>query len=179
MLITDCHIYENRGIGIYYDNVNLHQSNINGCHISYCSGGGVVVRGGDVRTFTSTDATSKAIRRSTATRPPTCSSIAAAAQRPRSQLSAVRFSMGRRHPARRTFACWGRAITLAAKKSSPRAGEILRSPTTSFPMSRRISTSVACAARDDLGQHDLARCEVQPAARRLRATLDQRQRLRT
>src|SRR5262249_4511070 len=29
--------------------VNLHQSNIVGCHISYCGGGGVVTRGGEVR----------------------------------------------------------------------------------------------------------------------------------
>jgi nitrous oxidase accessory protein NosD len=49
VIIGDCHIYENRGVGVYYDDVNLHQSNINGCHISYCGGGGVVVRGGNVR----------------------------------------------------------------------------------------------------------------------------------
>ena len=49
VLIEGCHIYENDGIGVYYDNVNLHQSNINGCHISYCRLGGVVNRGGDVR----------------------------------------------------------------------------------------------------------------------------------
>jgi Right handed beta helix region len=49
VLISACHIYQNRGIGIYYDHVNLHQSNIVGCHISYCDGGGVVVRGGEVR----------------------------------------------------------------------------------------------------------------------------------
>jgi hypothetical protein len=49
VLIDACHIYENRGIGIYYDRVNLHQTNISACHISYCGGGGVVVRGGDVR----------------------------------------------------------------------------------------------------------------------------------
>jgi hypothetical protein len=48
-LISDCHIYENRGVGIYYDAVNLHQSNIVGCHISYNGGGGVVIRGGEVR----------------------------------------------------------------------------------------------------------------------------------
>lgn len=48
VLIDACHIYENRGIGIYYDKVNLHQSNISASHISYC-GGGIVVRGGDVR----------------------------------------------------------------------------------------------------------------------------------
>lgn len=49
VLIDACHIYENRGVGVYYDNVNLHQSNIAASHISYCGGGGVVVRGGDVR----------------------------------------------------------------------------------------------------------------------------------
>ena len=49
VLIADCHIYENRGIGLFYDDVNLHQSNISGCHISYCRGGGIVSRGGNVR----------------------------------------------------------------------------------------------------------------------------------
>ncbi|MCC6511190.1 MAG: right-handed parallel beta-helix repeat-containing protein [Pirellulaceae bacterium] len=49
VLIDACHIYENKGIGIYYDNVNLHQSNIVGCHISYCDGGGIVSRKGNVR----------------------------------------------------------------------------------------------------------------------------------
>ena len=49
ILIDGCHIYENSGIGVFYDSVNLHQSNISASHISYCGGGGVVVRGGDVR----------------------------------------------------------------------------------------------------------------------------------
>lgn len=49
VIISDCHIYENRGVGVYYDNVNLHQSNITGCHISYNAGGGVVSRAGNVR----------------------------------------------------------------------------------------------------------------------------------
>ena len=49
VLISDCHLYHNRGIGIFYDQVNLHQTNITGSHISYNAGGGVVVRGGDVR----------------------------------------------------------------------------------------------------------------------------------
>lgn len=47
--ISDCHLYENRGIGIFYDDVNLHQSNITGCHISYNHGGGIVSRAGNVR----------------------------------------------------------------------------------------------------------------------------------
>jgi hypothetical protein len=49
VIISDCHLYENRGVGIYYDNVNLHQSNITGCHISYNDGGGIVSRAGNVR----------------------------------------------------------------------------------------------------------------------------------
>src|SRR5690606_37168838 len=49
VVISDCHLYSNRGIGIYYDEVNLHQSNITGCHISYNLGGGIVSRGGNVR----------------------------------------------------------------------------------------------------------------------------------
>jgi len=49
IIISDCHLYENRGIGVFYDNVNLHQSNIVGCHISYNDGGGIVSRAGNVR----------------------------------------------------------------------------------------------------------------------------------
>ncbi len=49
VLIDACHIYENSGMGIYYDHVDLHQSNISASHISYCGQGGVVVRGGNVR----------------------------------------------------------------------------------------------------------------------------------
>jgi len=49
VIISDCHVYENRGIGIYLDNVNLHQINISNCHISYNGGGGIVVRAGEVR----------------------------------------------------------------------------------------------------------------------------------
>ncbi len=49
IIVSNCHVYENKGIGIFYDNVNLHQSNIVGSHISYNGGGGVVMRGGEVR----------------------------------------------------------------------------------------------------------------------------------
>jgi hypothetical protein len=47
--ISDCQIYGNSGVGIYLDNVNLHQINISNSHISYNRQGGVVVRGGNVR----------------------------------------------------------------------------------------------------------------------------------
>lgn len=49
LIVSDCHFYDNRGIGIFYDDVNIHQSNITGCHISYNTGGGIVSRGGAVR----------------------------------------------------------------------------------------------------------------------------------
>lgn len=47
--ISDCHLYDNTGIGVFLDNINLHQINIVGSHISYNRGGGVVSRGGNVR----------------------------------------------------------------------------------------------------------------------------------
>lgn len=49
LLISECHLYHNRGIGIFFDELSLHQTNIIGSHISYCGGGGIVCRGGDVR----------------------------------------------------------------------------------------------------------------------------------
>lgn len=49
IIISDCHLYHNSGIGIYYDQVDLHQSNVIGSHISYNAGGGIVSRGGQVR----------------------------------------------------------------------------------------------------------------------------------
>lgn len=48
VIISECHIYHNRGIGIFLDEINLHQININDSHISYNYGGGIVVRHGDV-----------------------------------------------------------------------------------------------------------------------------------
>ena len=49
IIVSNSHLYKNRGIGIFYDAVNLHQSNITGCHISYNAGGGIISRGGEVR----------------------------------------------------------------------------------------------------------------------------------
>lgn len=49
VLIADCHFYENSGIGVFLDQLNLHQINVVGCHISYNGGGGIVSRGGNVR----------------------------------------------------------------------------------------------------------------------------------
>ena len=49
VLISECHLYENRGIGVFLDQLNLHQINIANCHISYNAGGGVVARGSEIR----------------------------------------------------------------------------------------------------------------------------------
>ncbi len=49
VIVSDCHLYENRGVGLYLDDVNLHQINVGSSHISYNDGGGIVVRAGNVR----------------------------------------------------------------------------------------------------------------------------------
>ena len=49
VIVSDCHLYKNSGVGLYLDNVNLHQINVIGSHISYNAGGGIVVRAGNVR----------------------------------------------------------------------------------------------------------------------------------
>jgi hypothetical protein len=49
VLISECHIYHNSGIGIFLDRVNLHQTNIHGCHISYNRQGGIVITGSEIR----------------------------------------------------------------------------------------------------------------------------------
>lgn len=49
VIVSNCHLYRNRGVGLYLDDCNLHQINVVGSHISWNSGGGIVVRGGNVR----------------------------------------------------------------------------------------------------------------------------------
>jgi hypothetical protein len=49
VLITASHIYNNRGIGVFLDHVNLHQINVAASHISYCRQGGIISVGGEVR----------------------------------------------------------------------------------------------------------------------------------
>ncbi len=49
VLITACHIYHNSGIGVFCDNVNLHQFNVTGNHISYNRLGGVRISGSELR----------------------------------------------------------------------------------------------------------------------------------
>lgn len=51
VLIDACHIYENTGIGIFFNRVNLHQAIIQGSHISYNKAGGIQVLGGEIRNF--------------------------------------------------------------------------------------------------------------------------------
>lgn len=49
VIISNCHLYENKGIGILLDDVDLHQINVANSHISYNCRGGIVSRGGNVR----------------------------------------------------------------------------------------------------------------------------------
>jgi parallel beta-helix repeat protein len=49
VILAECHVYHNRGIGVFFDRLNLHQVNIANCHISYNAGGGIVVRQSEIR----------------------------------------------------------------------------------------------------------------------------------
>lgn len=49
VIVSNCHLYNNRGVGLYLDDVNLHQINVSTCHISYNVAGGIVSRAGNVR----------------------------------------------------------------------------------------------------------------------------------
>lgn len=49
VIVSNCQLYENQGIGLFLDAVNLHQINVSNSHISYNRQGGIVVRNGSVR----------------------------------------------------------------------------------------------------------------------------------
>ncbi len=49
VILSECHLYHNRGIGLFLDHLNLHQINVANCHISYNAGGGIVSRHSEVR----------------------------------------------------------------------------------------------------------------------------------
>lgn len=49
VLIADCHVYDNAGVGVFLDRLNLHQVTIHGCHISYCKQGGIKIVGSEIR----------------------------------------------------------------------------------------------------------------------------------
>ncbi|HVX15018.1 MAG TPA: right-handed parallel beta-helix repeat-containing protein [Pirellulales bacterium] len=49
LLISHCHIYNNRGVGVFLDRVNLHQAVITGSHISYCLRAGIKIVGSEIR----------------------------------------------------------------------------------------------------------------------------------
>lgn len=48
-ILSNSHLYENRAAGLFLDNVNLHQTNIIGNHISYNAFSGIHVLNGEVR----------------------------------------------------------------------------------------------------------------------------------
>ncbi len=51
VLLADSHIYDGIGpaIGVYFDGVNLHQTIISGCHISYCRHAGIKIVRSEIR----------------------------------------------------------------------------------------------------------------------------------
>ena len=49
VVISNCHLYHNSGVGLYLDRVNLHQINVSNSHISYNRLGGIRVEGSEVR----------------------------------------------------------------------------------------------------------------------------------
>ena len=49
VLISHCHIYNNRGVGVFFDGLNLHQAIIVGSHISYCKRGGIKIIDSEIR----------------------------------------------------------------------------------------------------------------------------------
>jgi parallel beta-helix repeat protein len=49
VIVSECHLYDNRGIGLFMDHLNLHQVNVSNSHISYNDQGGVVVRDSEIR----------------------------------------------------------------------------------------------------------------------------------
>lgn len=49
VVIDNCHLYDNSGVGILFDKLNLHQVNITNCHISYNDQGGIVIRESEIR----------------------------------------------------------------------------------------------------------------------------------
>lgn len=49
LIVSHCHLYHNRDLGIWFDRVNLHQVTVADSHISYNRKAGILVEGGEIR----------------------------------------------------------------------------------------------------------------------------------
>lgn len=49
VLISACHFYHGRGVGIHLEKVNLHQTIVTGSHVSYFRRGGLRIEGSEIR----------------------------------------------------------------------------------------------------------------------------------
>ncbi len=49
VLVSHCHVYNNRRYGIWFDQLNLHQAIIASSHISYCKRAGIRISGSEIR----------------------------------------------------------------------------------------------------------------------------------
>ncbi len=49
VIVDHCNFYHNTGVGIFLDQVNLHQTIISNSHISYCRRGGIRIQNSEIR----------------------------------------------------------------------------------------------------------------------------------
>ncbi len=49
VIVSECHLYENNGVGLFLDHLNLHQINVCNSHISYNKRGGIVLKDSQIR----------------------------------------------------------------------------------------------------------------------------------
>jgi hypothetical protein len=49
LLITHCHIFHLRHIGVWFDRLNMHQAIVSASHISYCEAAGIKIEGSEIR----------------------------------------------------------------------------------------------------------------------------------
>jgi hypothetical protein len=49
LLVTHCHIFHLRNVGIFFDRLNLHQAIISASHISYCAAAGIKIVASEIR----------------------------------------------------------------------------------------------------------------------------------
>ena len=115
VLIANCHIYDNSGVGVFLDRLNLHQINIVGNHISYASRAGSRSSPARFATCKSTATTSSTTSTTRPTRRQTFCSTPARGRSARALSSATRF--------RRSGVRAGRtsASSASARASTPRS----------------------------------------------------------
>lgn len=122
VLIANCHIYHNTGCGIFYDHVNLHQSNIVGSHISYNAQGGIVFKGGEVRNVHI--GTCDIESNMTADTTPTANILIDSSEGSTDEVAITGCTIqhNSKSPGSATSGCWARASPVSKTAPPPRRG---------------------------------------------------------